>query len=62
MPLIKLKLLALLFINFLQIFITVVEKSVKSSAYWGNSINNPVSKNNTSLWICLELHIARFPF
>ena len=26
------------------------EKSVKSSAYWGNSINNPDGKNNTSFF------------
>ena len=37
----------------------MVKKSIKYCAYWGYSINNPVSKNNTSLWICIELHISQ---
>ena len=33
------------------------QKSTKSSAYWRNSINNPLKENNISLEICIERHI-----
>ena len=50
-------------INFPRIFmnINIVQISAKSYLYWPNSINNQVSKNNTSCWISIVYILSWFP-
>ena len=59
----KLPLPALFYINVLEIFMQIVQTSVKFSVYWASSINNVVSKCKTVLWIYTNVHISvRLPF